>query len=90
MNVARLNEIQAEWMALSGNAPEAEQRRVIALMGEIPRSYISIDAETGEAQPMYCGQPNSIPRPLEEVKRAHPDLAAIGVAWQCPNWIALP
>jgi hypothetical protein len=89
MTIARLNEIQAEWMALSGNAPEAEQRRVLALMGEIPRSYISIDAETGEATPIYRGQPNSIPRPLEEVKRDHPELAALGVAWQAPNWIKL-
>ena len=89
MNIDRLNKIQAEWMALSGNAPEAEQRRVLALMEQVPRSYISIN-EDGEAQPMYRGQPNSIPRPLEEIKRAHPELVALGVAWQCPNWIALP
>ena len=88
MNIDRLNQIQAEWMALSGNAPEAEQRRVLALMEQVPRSHISID-ENGEATPIYRGQPNSIPRPLEEVKRDHPELVALGVAWQAPNWIKL-
>ena len=88
MNVARLNEVQAAWMGLSGNAPEDEQRRVFAMMRELPRSYISID-EDGEATPMYHGQPTAIPCPLEEVKRDYPELAALGVAWQAPNWIKL-
>ena len=88
MNVARLNEVQAAWMALSGNAPEAEKQKVFAMMRELPRSYISIN-EDGEATPMYHGQPTAIPQPLEEVKQAYPELAALGVAWQAPNWIKL-
>jgi hypothetical protein len=88
MNVARLNEVQAAWMALSGKAPEAEQRKVFAMMRELPRDYISINAD-GEATPMYRGQPTAIPQPLEDCKRAHPELAALGVAWQAPNWIKL-
>jgi hypothetical protein len=89
MTITRLNEIQGEWMALSGNAPEAEQRRVMALMRELPRSHISIDAETGEATPMWQGQPMSVPMPLEDCKRRHPDLAALGFAWSAPDWVAI-
>ena len=89
MTIARLNEIQAAWMALSGNAPEAEQRRVMALMRELPRSHISIDTESGEATPMWQGQPMSVPLPLEDCKRLHPDLAALGFAWSAPEWVAI-
>jgi len=89
MTVARLNEIQTAWMGLSGNAPEAEQRRVYTLMRELPRSYISIDASTGEAVPMIHGQPTSTPQPLEYIKRSHPDLAALGFAWRAPEWVAI-
>jgi len=89
MSIARLNEIQAAWMGLSGNAPEAEQRRVYALMREMPRSYISIDAETGHGTPMIQGQPVSISLPLEECKRTWPDLAALGFAWRAPEWVAI-
>jgi hypothetical protein len=89
MSIARLNEIQAAWMGLSGNAPEAEQRRVYTLMRELPRSYISIDGSTGEAVPMIHGQPTSIPLPLEDCKRSHPDLAALGFAWRAPEWVAI-
>ena len=89
MTIARLNKIQAEWMALSGNAPEAEQRRVSALMRELPRSHISIDTETGEATPMWQGQPMSIPMPLEDCKRLYPDLAALRFAWRAPEWVAI-
>jgi hypothetical protein len=88
-NIARFNQIQSEWMALPANAPESEQRRVLALMAEIPRSHISIDAETGEATPMWQGQPMSIPMPLQDCKRLHPSLAALGFAWRAPEWVTL-
>jgi len=89
MTIARLNEIQSAWMGLSGNAPKAEQRRIMAIMRELPRSHISIDTETGEATPMWQGQPMSVPMPLEDCKRRHPELAALGFAWSAPEWVAI-
>ena len=38
--VAELNAIQAEWMKLDPNAPEAEKRRVEKLMERIPQTYV--------------------------------------------------
>ena len=65
--LAKLNDIQRDWMALDPAASQAECDRVFRLMEEMPKNYASFDRETGEAVAVLGGSPMNAPMPLAAV-----------------------
>jgi hypothetical protein len=88
-NIAELNSIQAEWMALKHDAPQAEQERVFSLMEKMPKNYISVQ-EDGNAIAMWANQPLNMAMPISDVLEYHgANMDSVEIAWKCPNWINL-
>lgn len=91
LDVATLNAIQAEWMALDCSAPNKEKKRVLALMAQYPKSYLSVSADGLLANVVQSGCPffaNGLPM-KEAVVWATKAGIQTRFAWQCPNWIEL-
>lgn len=81
-----LNEIQRQWMALSSEAPKAEQQRVFALLKKYPRAHLSVSSDGKMAMPMIDSMPawassQPIERALEWIKALPTVTARVDVAW---------
>ena len=87
-----LNAIQADWMALAWDAPEAEQRRVIDAMKRTPSVYASVNASATGAIVMLPGQPmQALPISLDKARKILQEMGArTDVAWQADKYIAWP
>lgn len=88
LTVDRLNEIQAQWMALDSADPQPVKQRVFTAMKLFPSCHLSLSRDGKLANVFNSGAPMFAEgRPIDEAKHfAEVRGIQTRFAWQCDKW----